>query len=295
MFLIFGLLTTVVGVGLWFVLPDSPVTASFLNERERIIAVARLQGNKTGVKNTEHKREQVWEALTDIKVWLLTGGVFFQNMTNGLQGSFTGLILKGFGYDTYQAVLLTMPPGAIMAVSVLSVSWCLGRKWGQGKRIFAVIICYLPGIVSTAILFSVPVKDSTQGVLLFAIFFLGVISTCAAIMYSLLASNVAGYTKKSVANTMFFIAYSLGNIISPQTFLQAEAPRYQTGIAVTLASFCASIFLFVCLYIVYTYENRKRDKEAANAPAETITKGEEMRNAFSDMTDMENRTMRYTK
>ena len=295
MFLILGLLTTIVGISLWWILPDSPINASFLNERQRIIAVERVKDNKTGIKNPEHKREQVWEALTDLKVLLLTGGVFFQNMTNGMQSSFMGLVLKGFGYSTYETVLLQMPGLVVMSVSVFIVTWCLGRKWGQDKRIFAIMICYLPGIVSTIILVTVPVSDSSKGLLLFAVFFLNVISTCAPIMYSLLASNVAGYTKKSIANTMFFIAYSLGNIISPQSFLQKQAPKYQTGIGVTLASFCANIVLFGCLYLVYTRTNSKRDKEAVDSSNEVPTEYDEMRNWFSDMTDIQNKTMRYTK
>lgn len=291
MFLIFGLFTALVGITLFWVLPDSPMTCRFLNERERTIAIQRIKDNQTGIKNKEHKRYQVVEAFKDPKVWILTLGVFFQNMTNALQSSFTGLIIKGLGYSTYHSVLLTMPASAVIGFTCLAVTWFLSSSRGQNKRIFAIICCYLPGVVGTVLLYAVPLRKSTAGVHLFAVYFVNTISTCASIMYSLLASNIAGYTKKSVVNSMFFISYSLGNIVSPQAFLQTEAPRYQTGITVTLASFCANIVLFSSLYAIYTISNRRREKEAANQPV--MDEDARMRLAFSDLTDLENRNMRY--
>ena len=288
MFLIFGSFTVLAGISLWWVLPDSPMTSRFLNERERVVAIQRIKDNQTGIKNTQHKRHQVVEAIKDPKVWILVLGVFFQNMTNALQSSFTGLIIKGLGYSTYQSVLLTMPASAVIGLACLTVTWFLSSKWGQNKRIFAIILCYLPGIVGTVLLYAVPLTDSNTGVHLFAVYSLNTISTCASILYSLLASNIAGYTKKSVVHSLFFISYSLGNILSPQAFLQDEAPRYQTGVAVTLASFCANIVLFSSLYVIYTVSNRRREED--NPP---MGEEEKTRLAFSDLTDLENRRMRY--
>ncbi|KAM0723527.1 hypothetical protein Q7P37_000514 [Cladosporium fusiforme] len=292
-FIVFGLVTVLIGISLWWILPESPNTASFLNEREREVALERIRDNHNGVKNREHKRYQVFEALKDPKVWMLTFAVFFQNMTNALQNSFTGLIIRGLGFSTYEAVLLTMPQYAVMAVACLAVTWLLSTRWGQGKRIFAMILCYIPGIVGTVLLNTVPLTDSTVGVHLFAVYFINTIATSASILFSLLASNIAGYTKKSVVNSMFFIAYSLGNIISPQTFLQAEAPAYTTGIGVTLACFCVNILLFASLYIVYTISNRKREKEAEGQPP--LSEEEKTRLFYADLTDLENRNMLYAK
>jgi len=291
MFLIFGLFTVVVGIALFWILPDSPMTCRFLNERERMVAIQRIKDNQTGIKNKEHKRYQVLEALRDPKVWILTLGVFFQNMTNALQSSFTGLIIKGLGYNTYHAVLLTIPASLVIGLTCLAVTWFLSSSLGQNKRIFAIICCYLPGIIGTVLLYAVPLGKSTVGIHLFAVYFVNTISTCASIMYSLLASNIAGYTKKSVVNSMFFISYSLGNIISPQAFLQTEAPQYQTGITVTLASFCANIVLFLGLYVTYTISNRNREKESASQPI--MDEDARIRMAFSDLTDLENKNMRY--
>jgi MFS transporter, ACS family, allantoate permease len=285
MFIIFGTVTVLFGISLWWLLPDSPVTAPWLSPRERVIAVQRLKSNRTGVKNPHHKGPQIKEALSDPKIWMLVFAVFAHNMTNSLQSTFTGLILKGFGYSTYQAVLLSIPPGIIMAATTLLVSFLLATRWGEGKRIFMIILCYVPGVIACGILYGLPAEASTLPARLGAVFVVAMVATSAGVTYSLLASNVAGYTKKTVAGSLFFSAYCIANIISPQTFISSEAPRYETGIAVTLAALCFNILLFATLYIVYSRANTARDK---HQPTD-----DDLVNAFSDLTDLENKRFRY--
>lgn len=150
--MISGLNTVFFGIVMWFYLPDSPVTATFLTEREREIAIDRLKENKTGVKNGQHKPEQVKEALLDFKVWLLVAAIFFHNLTNSLQSNFTGLIIIGFGFTPVQAVLTGIPSGIILSVGSFTLTYALSTKWGIGKRIWSIIACYIPGIVSTVML-----------------------------------------------------------------------------------------------------------------------------------------------
>lgn len=84
MFIIFGVFTVLFGSTLWWLMPDSPVSATWLNERERLIAVERLKSNKTGVKNNHHKWPQVKEALLDGKVWMLVRSPFSREIRNCL-------------------------------------------------------------------------------------------------------------------------------------------------------------------------------------------------------------------
>lgn len=125
-----------------------------------------------------------------------------------------------------------------------------------------------------------------------AILILGTVAISQGILYSLLASNIAGYTKKVVAGSLFFAAWSVANIISPEFFFESEAPRYQTGIAVSLIAFCVNILLFTLLYVLYWYENRKRDRDAEGVVEDSDRKAE-LLNAFSDLTDKKNKKLRY--
>lgn len=67
--IITGSMTLVVGVCFWVWFPDNPMTAHFLSEEEKIIAIERLRNQSTGIENKTWKAEQFWEAMTDWKPW----------------------------------------------------------------------------------------------------------------------------------------------------------------------------------------------------------------------------------
>jgi hypothetical protein len=79
--------------------------------------------------------------------------------------------------------------------------------------------------------------------------------------------------------------------VSPQTFLSSQAPRYGTGVAVTLAAFGINIALFTALFFVYRVENKRRELDPAGVEGGDAT--EELIDAFSDKTDWENKKLRY--
>lgn len=61
---------------------------------------------------------------------------------------------------------------------------------------------------------------------------------CLSIVYavnlplslSVVTSNVAGFTKKSVVTNLIFISYCTGNIVGPQLFLASEEPTYPVSV-----------------------------------------------------------------
>ncbi|EEH34956.2 hypothetical protein PAAG_06003 [Paracoccidioides lutzii Pb01] len=59
-------------------IPDSPMTAFFLNDEEKYHAVHHLADNRTGIVNKHWKWDQAIEAISDPKTWL----IFFFNGGN---------------------------------------------------------------------------------------------------------------------------------------------------------------------------------------------------------------------
>ena len=82
-FLIIGALCSVWGIVLILFLPDSPVSARMLSQRQKRIAVERLTGNQTGVENKTFKLYQVKEALLDYKLYLFFFLGLVGNVPNG--------------------------------------------------------------------------------------------------------------------------------------------------------------------------------------------------------------------
>lgn len=72
MFVVLGLVTVIIGVvtGLW--LPDTPMQAWFLGEREKVVLLKHVAVNQTGIRNRGFKARQVLEVGLDVQMWLLT-------------------------------------------------------------------------------------------------------------------------------------------------------------------------------------------------------------------------------
>jgi hypothetical protein len=87
-FLLVGALTVVTSVVVYFVLydatsinknedtdvfdrPNNPLEAKFLTSREKYIVIQRKAADNTGIESKTFKVEQLWEAIFDIKTWLI--------------------------------------------------------------------------------------------------------------------------------------------------------------------------------------------------------------------------------
>jgi MFS family permease len=71
MFIVLGVVTSIVGSFTFFFVPDTPMTARFLTEVEKVALLKHISANKTGVRNTKFQFKQIIEALLDPQLWLL--------------------------------------------------------------------------------------------------------------------------------------------------------------------------------------------------------------------------------
>lgn len=97
MFIIFGAITIVWAVSLFYTLPDTPMNARFLSKEDRIKAIERVKDNLTGIKNNRWKKHQAIDALTDPKSWF----IFFIGLCCNIpNGGITGVrIIPPFPYQ----------------------------------------------------------------------------------------------------------------------------------------------------------------------------------------------------
>lgn len=83
-FLILGAVTASLAFWLAFLLPDSPMKATFLSKTERAVAVQRTLKDKTGVMDNEtFKWDQAFMAIKDPQTWCLVLYTFCVNLCNG--------------------------------------------------------------------------------------------------------------------------------------------------------------------------------------------------------------------
>jgi MFS family permease len=110
LFFILGGITMLWAVFIYLFLPDSPANARFLTQRQRLIAVRRVAGNDTGIKNKSFQKGQVKVALTDPKAILLFISVFAAAIPNGVVNSFSTIIIRDMGFSVTKTTQVSLTP-----------------------------------------------------------------------------------------------------------------------------------------------------------------------------------------
>ncbi|KAK5119818.1 hypothetical protein LTR85_007144 [Meristemomyces frigidus] len=289
-FLIFGSCSIATGVWSWFMLPDQPSTAKFLNERERVVAVERVAGNRQGVKNHHFKKHQLWQTLYDPKTWILFVMATAAQIPNSAITSFTSLIIKGFGVGTLGTQYLQIPGGAVQFLALI-IGGYVCTKW-PNLRCITMIVANTICIIGAALLVGLP-EDAKWGRLvgLWLCYFQGLGFSMSLTMVS---SNVAGYTKKQLTAAILFTGYCVGNIIGPQTFKTSEAPYYHSAYIAMLVGYSVKLLMVVVLYVYMWSANKKRDR--AMVAQGTLSDEEEkaaIERGMLDTTELDNPGFRY--
>lgn len=115
-FLIVGALCSFWGICLFFLLPNSPTTIRGFTHQEKLLLIARMRRNQTGVEQQFIHWGQVKEAYLDYKTWLFTLLGFVSAIPNGGISNFSTLVIQGLGFDTLHTTLLGIPQGALVVI-----------------------------------------------------------------------------------------------------------------------------------------------------------------------------------
>jgi len=83
LFVTFGLITVAWSVVLWFLLPDSPLNARFLNELEREVASLRPKKFQHTTQTKNFNWSQAAEVLKDFQAWWFLLFSFVISVPNG--------------------------------------------------------------------------------------------------------------------------------------------------------------------------------------------------------------------
>ncbi|KAJ4252479.1 hypothetical protein NW762_011080 [Fusarium torreyae] len=289
LFFIIGGLTITSGLLFYFLLPDSTTTAWFLTPRQRDIATSRLAIDRSTRDRAEFNRTQFNEAYKSPITWLYVSMALGITLTTPII-KFSSIVINGFGYDKYTTMLVGLPGGALNIIT----TWFGAFIPRIVKTLFlccipllgAILLATLPASKSWGIVVSTWMANAVTCLL----------SSCSALM----ASNVKGNTKKSSITTLFFVAYCVGCIVSPQAWTEASAPRYLKGCILSIASL---VFLMVtlCAYaFVLDKENRLRDSKAAEGMVDYSVDNQGHVGGIqsgvaidSDLTDRQDKAFRY--
>jgi hypothetical protein len=115
-----------------------------------------------------------------------------------------------------------MPVGVAQLVFLILTS--LFATLVPSTRILAMIFNCVVSLIGYILIYKLDADDKAgkmAGLCLGAVFAANI-----PLSLSLISSNVAGLTKKSVVSAALFAAYCIGNIVGPQFYLASQAPTY---------------------------------------------------------------------
>jgi MFS family permease len=203
MFLLFGLITIVIGVITVRSLPSSPMMASFLTHTEKVWVIERVRENRTGIQNKHFKLRQVFECFRDPQAWLICLINILSNIPNGSVSTYQAAIIEGFGFSSKATALLSVASGAVAMVSTIGVAWFSGRFNAIGVGIIFLVAC--GGVLGGGLVAFSP--NDNQGLQLAGNFLTNFIGSSLVLLYAYSSSNFAGNTKKVTMNAMLLVSF----------------------------------------------------------------------------------------
>ena len=132
-FILEGLATVVLGIVSFWMVHDFPDEAKFLSVDDRRRVIRRLkEDDQSSAEHEEFKMAYFWAALKDWKTY--TGMVIYMGCDGSLYAFslFVPSIIKGLGYSSVRAQLLTVPPYAVAALVTIFVGFIADRTRQRG-------------------------------------------------------------------------------------------------------------------------------------------------------------------
>ncbi|ETI24905.1 hypothetical protein G647_04275 [Cladophialophora carrionii CBS 160.54] len=272
LYIIEGIITIVIGVICFWLIPKDYQTAYFLNAEDRVIMKRRAELTESYNGGQGHyTRKDFMLAVTDVKTWL-HGGIQFVVMTvvYGF-GVFLPIIIKtGFNYSTKQAQYLAIPVFLWGAI-VYAIGGFLSDKYQ--KRFLLVVAAAPFGMVGYSILLAY--DHVSVGVQYFATF---LISTCIFLCgggnMAWLSCNSAPDGKRAASVGITLTLTNIGGIVSGQIYIVKQAPQYRLGHAWCLGCLVLAWIGWCALRYIYNVREHEKDKaigEGTTTPRENFS------------------------
>ncbi|KAL2001521.1 hypothetical protein VTN02DRAFT_1662 [Thermoascus thermophilus] len=272
LFLIEALITLVVGLAAYILMPPGPTQTAnwsrgktgWFTEREETIMVNRIIREDPS-KSSMHNRQPMtprllWQSIRDYDLWpLYLIGLNFQTpMTPPSQ--YLTLTLTQLGFDTFKTNLLVIPSqvGHILTMllftylaervcSDLALFGLLAQLWALPFLIFLYVVDVVDGIGRWAAFAVLTVLLSYPSL--------------HAVQVGWNSRNANSVRSRTVSAALYNMAVQTSGIIASNIYREDDRPRYRRGNR-TLVSLCVvNIALYIFAKVYYILRNRHRDRK----------------------------------
>lgn len=274
LFLVEGLPTLVMVPIAYFALPNSIQTASFLNEREKAIAEARLfrppppeadptatPGQPATSRLTRAKQRINWSeaasAFTDPMSYITASLFFIINVGYSSVPVYVPTLVSEMGFGSIRAQGLSAPPYVLAFLISLSLCWLTDRYQIRGPVCTLLLVVGAIGYIMLATLRSTAARYVGVWLIVNGLF------PFIPILYMWLMDNQASESKKGLGLVIFATIGQCGPLLGTHLFPAKEAPFYVKGTAVSAGLLLFGVLVSAGLSWRFWSINRSRDRRDA--------------------------------
>ncbi|KZL73165.1 major facilitator superfamily protein [Colletotrichum tofieldiae] len=247
-----GFVTVLVGglAPLW--MPTDPATAYFLDDRQRAIAVERLQSRQKANTKKIVKMRDVKRAVMCIHNYTCAIGFFLINITVQGLSVFMPTILADLGWTATEAQLYSVPPYVVAALTAITIAWFSDKTHQRGIFLAAFSLV-------AAIGFAILRFETRANIRYMAVYFV----TAGAFpggpgFLSWAMNNSAGPSVRAVTSGYVVSIGTIGGIVATWTYTFKDAPKYFTGHTINLVGQSLTVLLAIFGILYCLFENRAR-------------------------------------
>ncbi|TFK23380.1 MFS general substrate transporter [Coprinopsis marcescibilis] len=254
-FLIEGVITTIFGLVLLFILPEDPTKSRLLTEEERKLALARIDADQV-IKTKGKKEKTTWPLILSSFNFITCACVLCYLLINM---SFQGLslflpsVINSFGtYTVIEVQLRTVPPYMASAVWVVLNAYISARL-----KMRCIPLFYNTLIVVSGYTIAVSTNNPQARYAACFLILMGA-SVCGPMIMTWGTDNAAPDTMRAVVTAAIPGFGAFGAVMAVWTYLPTDAPNYRNGNTGNLSTSSTVCVIVVITALYIRWENRKR-------------------------------------
>lgn len=222
LFILEGIPSILIGIAIWFYLPDYPQTAAWLTPEERAFAIKRLGPYAPSMNDKHWDSAVAKETLLSPMFWLFAVQYFL--MTNSLNafGYFAPTIVASLGFEGYMAQLLTVPPNVVGMIVIIGNCLHSDRTKERSRHIIGALVFVSIGYLLLAVV-------NNWGARYFAVCIIACTNAAVLPFVAHRTATVSGSTATALATGGMIAVANTGGITAPFLFPSENSPMYAMG------------------------------------------------------------------
>jgi len=245
LFLIEGFPSVLIAVYAWYIIPDSPDTASYLTKREKTVARLRLRKQKdpNASESNGLNRKEMLSTILDPKSYLTAFMFFFTNMAFSSLPVFLPTIIHEMGHTVLISQALSAPPYLLSFFIVILTAYLSDRMRNRSYFVIFHALLSASGYAFLALAghFGLGAWWRYAGIYPAAIGFFSVIT----IIITWTINNQESESKQGTGFAILQLIGQCGPLVGTRLYPETDAPLYVSGMAS-----CAVAMVFVaCLSV----------------------------------------------